>query len=122
MLLALALIASAQPAAAPAAADGLDVLAGAWTVDLRLKRSDAPYNQPMTLALAEDGSVQGTFYGSPIEAGRWKSDRGRTCVSFRTRDGAGPYHHSACAGGREVQGQTWAEGRNFLFNWIATRP
>jgi len=122
MLLALALLASAQAATANAAADGRDALAGNWSVDLRLQPTDAAYVQPMTLTLAEDGGVQGSFYGSPIEAGRWRSDRGRTCVSFRTRDGAGPYHHSACAAGTSVQGQTWAENRNFLFKWIATRP
>ena len=54
-------------------------------------------------------------------AGRWKTDRGRACVSFRTTDGAGPYHTAACLRGDRVEGQTWAEGRNFLFNWNAVK-
>jgi hypothetical protein len=75
----------------------------------------------MELKLAADGSVTGQFYDSDIQAGRWKTARGRTCVSFRTTDGAGPYHSSACARGDKVEGQTWAEHRSFLFNWNAVR-
>ena len=105
-------------AAPPPAPTGLD---GDWIVDLTAKPTDPPYRQPMRLTLAPDGTVSGSFYRSTIEAGRWKTDRGRTCVSFRTSDGKGPYHTAACLSGDSVQGQTWAEHRNFLFNWNATR-
>jgi hypothetical protein len=93
---------------------------GRWTVDLSTKK-DEPYTKPMVLTLNADGTVTGNFYESEILAGRWKTDRGRTCVSFRTTDGMGPYHTSACLNGKVVQGQTWAEQRNFLFNWNAVR-
>ncbi|MFM9864556.1 MAG: hypothetical protein ACKVRO_13205 [Micropepsaceae bacterium] len=96
-------------------------LNGDWVVDLSTEPSK-PYTKPMVLTLKPDGTIQGSFYESAIEAGRWKTDRGRTCVSFRTSDGAGPYHTSACLAGAEVHGQTWAEHRNFLFNWNAERP
>jgi hypothetical protein len=96
-------------------------LDGAWVVDLTSKPGDKAYTQPMELTLSADGTVTGSFYQSPILAGRWKTDRGRTCASFRTSDGAGPYHTSACLVGARVQGQTWAEQRNFLFNWNAER-
>lgn len=95
-------------------------LSGAWSVDLSSEPGVA-YTQPMVLNLAPDGTVAGSFYNSEIEAGRWKTDRGRTCVSFRTSDGVGPYHTAACLVGDEVRGQTWAEHRNFLFNWNAAR-
>ncbi|RYG33515.1 MAG: hypothetical protein EON93_09500 [Burkholderiales bacterium] len=95
-------------------------LDGKWIVDLSTK-PDEPYTKAMDLKLASDGSVTGSFYDSEIQGGRWKTDRGRTCVSFRTTDGAGPYHSSACLVGASVQGQTWAEHRNFLFNWNAVR-
>lgn len=114
-LLAAAVQAPVQPAAA------VPALAGEWTVDLRLKQGDPPYERPMSLKLAADGTVAGVFYQSPIEAGRWKTDRGRTCVSFRTTDGVGPYHTAACLVGDRVEGQTWAERRAFLFNWNAVR-
>ncbi|MDP3495717.1 MAG: hypothetical protein Q8R82_21630 [Hyphomonadaceae bacterium] len=105
-------------------------LNGRWIVDLSANPAE-PYTKTMELKLAVDGTVAGSFYDSDIQAGRWKTDRGRTCVSFRTTDGAGPYHTSACLNGASVkgqalpgssvQGQTWAEHRNFLFNWDAVR-
>ena len=72
-------------------------------------------------AAAADGTVKGSFYNSDIQAGRWKQARGRLCASFRTTDGKGPYHTSVCLAGNEAVGQTWAEHRNFLFNWNAVR-
>ncbi|MFM9977943.1 MAG: hypothetical protein ACKVOP_07865 [Sphingomonadaceae bacterium] len=113
-VLALLALASAAPALAASPLDGN------WIVDLSDKPSE-PYTKPMILALNADGTVTGSFYESTIEAGRWKTDRGRTCVSFRTTDGVGPYHSSACLVGAAVEGQTWAEKRNFLFNWNAVR-
>lgn len=105
----------------PAAeSDGAAALGGDWIVDLSAK-PDEPYTKPMSLVLNPDGSAAGSFYESEIEGGRWKTDRGRTCVSFRTSDGAGPYHSAACLVGDRVEGQTWAEHRNFLFNWNAVR-
>lgn len=106
----------------PAGAPGLQSagLQGAWTVDLSTEPGQ-PYTKPMHLTLNADGSVTGDFYESEILAGRWKTDRGRTCVSFRTTDGVGPYHTAACLRGERVEGQIWAEGRTFLFNWNATR-
>lgn len=95
--------------------------AGDWIVDLTSKPGDSPYRQPMRLELKFDGTVTGKFYRSDIQAGRWKTDRKRTCVGFRTTDGAVPYHTAACQTGGTVTGQTWAEHRNFLLNWNAVR-
>jgi hypothetical protein len=99
-----------------------NVMDGTWTVDLSSKPGEV-YTKPMVLTLNHDGTVSGSFYESTIEAGRWKLDRERTCVSFRTTDGMGPYHTSACLSddGKSVRGQTWAEQRKFLFNWNAVR-
>ena len=110
-----------QPVAPACVAAGVaETLNGRWTVDLSTN-PDEPYTKAMELKLAADGTVMGSYYDSEILAGRWKTDRGRTCVSFRTTDGAGPYHSSACLVGTGVSGQTWAEHRNFLFNWNAVR-
>ena len=112
---------ASQPVVPAGVAAGVaETLNGRWTVDLSTK-PDEPYTKPMELKLAADGTVTGSFYDSEILAGRWETDRGRTCVSFRTTDGAGPYHSSACLVGTGVSGQTWAEHRNFLFNWNAVR-
>lgn len=111
-------MAMALALAAPAvAATPLD---GTWSVDLTADPA-TPHFKPMNLNLRPDGTVAGSFYDSPILAGRWKAANGRLCVSFRTTDGRGPYHSSACLAGDIVQGQTWAEHRNFLFVWSAKR-
>lgn len=102
------------------AAEPPAAIQGNWTVDLSAK-PDEPYVKPMVLQLQANGTVKGSFYESEILAGRWKTDRGRTCVSFRTTDGAGPYHTAACLVDDHIEGQTWAEHRNFLFNWNAVR-
>lgn len=113
--------ASGPSASAPAPAPVAGTLEGRWVVDLST-RPDEPYTKSMELRLGADGVATGSFYDSEILAGRWKTDRGRTCVSFRTTDGAGPYHSAAClTDANTITGQTWAEHRNFLFNWNAAR-
>ena len=112
MIFALALSAAPSPQPNP--------MQGDWVVDLSAKESE-PYLKGMSLVLEADGRVTGSFYDSTIEAGRWKEARGRTCVSFRTRDGKGPYHTSACLKAGAVEGQTWAEHRDFVFVWNARR-
>lgn len=109
------LLALSLEAAAPSAS-----LAGDWVVDLSA-RPDQPYFKGMSLSLEADGRVTGSFYDSEIQAGRWKTSKGRTCASFRTTDGQGPYHTSVCQGADGLDGQTWAEHRNFVFIWKA-RP
>ena len=96
-----------------------EALSGAWNVDLSTDPAQ-PYIKPMHLSLAADGAVTGDFYESDIEAGRWKAQNGRLCVAFRTTDGVGPYHTAACLVGERIEGQTWAEQRNFVFIWSAT--
>jgi len=118
-LITAAVIAQAAPVVLPTDS-GLVALSGSWVVDLSVK-PDEPYTRPMTLTLNKDGTVSGLFYQSTIDAGRWKTDRNRTCVSFRTHDDIGPYHTTGCLVGDRVEGQTWAEARNFLFIWNAVR-
>ena len=104
-----------------AAAPGLAAMAGGWTVDLRVELADAPYSQPMNLAIASDGTVTGNFYNSEILAGKAGTAQGRACLAFRTTDGQGLYHTSACLANGRMVGQTWAEGRSFVLPWTAER-
>ena len=105
----------------PAGTGAIGSLDGRWTVDLSTNPAE-PYTKAIELALKPDGTVTGLFYDSEILGGRWKTDRGRTCVSFRTTDGAGPYHSAGClVDAGTIHGQTWAEHRDFLFNWNAVR-
>lgn len=113
-------VAIAFAALVQAASPPPQALNGSWNVDLTSDPAE-PYIKSMTLTLASDGTVTGDFYDSTIEAGRWKAQNGRLCVSFRTTDGVGPYHTAACLNGDRVDGQTWAEHRNFVFVWTADR-
>jgi hypothetical protein len=96
-------------------------MAGSWTVDLRPSLNDAPYSQPMVLKIAPDRTVTGSFYNSDILAGRAGRGQGRGCIAFRTTDGKGMYHSSACLVDGKMVGQTWAEGRGFVLPWTAER-
>jgi hypothetical protein len=99
----------------------VQALSGSWTVDLRPELDGQPYSQPMDLIVARDGSVTGSFYGSPILGGKAATGQGRSCVAFRTSDNSGPYHTSACLEGGTLVGETWSEGRDFLQPWTAER-
>lgn len=116
------LVAALAAAASAAASSPEPGVGGPWRVDLTAKAGDTLYIKDMRLDLGADGSLTGSFYDSDIQAGRWATSRGRTCVSFRTTDGAGPYHTSACLVGDQIEGQTWAEHRGFVFLWRAIRP
>ena len=115
---ALLLLADAPAAAAPPKFADVN---GGWTVDLRVSLTDAAYTQPMDLTIADDGTVTGSFYQSEILAGKAGRAQGRTCVAFRTTDGQGLYHTSACLVDGRMVGQTWAEGRSFVLPWTAER-
>ena len=110
---------AAQNAPAPPAR-GADV-AGAWSVDLRIADDGEPYNQPMNLVIAADGTITGDFYSSTISSGRYGRNRGRSCVAFTTSDGMGDYQHSACLVDGRMMGQSWAEHRQFVLPWVADR-
>jgi len=110
--------AAPRPQATPPAEAAL---AGRWTVDLR-PSPDAPrYEKAMVLTIGADRAVSGSFYDSEIQAGRASGSNGRVCFAFRTTDGAGPYHTSGCLVGDRILGQTWAEHRSFVLNWVAVR-
>ncbi|MXO84801.1 hypothetical protein GRI38_01975 [Altererythrobacter aurantiacus] len=102
-------------------ASPVQALSGTWNVDLRPSLTDAPYDQPMDLRVERTGELSGTFYGSPILAGRAGTGQGRLCAAWRTSDNSGAYQHSGCLEGDTIVGQSWSEGRNFVLPWTATR-
>ena len=109
-------LAETPPVTVPYAA-----LAGEWSVDLRVALTDPPYSKAMILNIGADRVITGSFYDSEILAGRAGTAQGRQCVAFRTTDGQGSYHSSACLSDGKMVGQTWAEGRSFVLPWTATR-
>lgn len=110
-----------SPLAATTAPAAFAALVGRWQVDLRPSPEEPAYVKPMTLEIAADRSIRGSFYDSEIEAGRASASNGRLCFAFRTTDGVGPYHTSGCLVGDRIVGQTWAEHRKFVLNWSAVR-
>jgi len=98
-----------------------DDLEADWTVDLRPSLEDDSYTQRLELEIDRAGEVSGLFYDGTILAGQAGRGQGRLCVSFRTSDNSGPYHHAACLEDDELVGQTWSEGRDFIQPWTATR-
>ena len=112
---------AADASVAKPADPALAALAGRWIVDLRPSPEAPKYDKPMTLVIATDGTVSGTFYESDIEAGRASASNDRVCFAFRTTDGVGPYHTSGCLVGDRILGETWAEHRKFVLNWSAVR-
>lgn len=115
-----ALFAASLASAAPAP-DAYASLAGEWSVDLRVSLADPAYSKTMLLNIAPDRSITGSFYDSDILAGRAGTAQDRQCVAFRTTDGQGFYHSSACLSDGKMVGMTWSEGRNFVLPWTATR-
>ena len=77
---------------------------------------------PMTIKVATNGSITGTFYDHPIALGHAGNTRGEPCFAFRTADPSGRYLTTGCLVGDHLQGQTWSEGRHFILPWVATRP
>ncbi len=67
----------------------LAALAGTWVVDLRPSPEASPYDKPMTLAIAADRSVRGTFYESVIEEGQPGPEIVRAILKIREGDHAG---------------------------------
>lgn len=93
---------------------------GNWTVDLSTDPA-SPYTQPMQLDVDVSGAVTGSFYNTPISSGRFGRNQGRLCVAFVTSDGMGDYQHSACLVDGRMVGMSWAEHRQFVLPWTATR-
>lgn len=122
---ALALASMAQAADAPPVEPPVEppawaALEGDWSVDLSTE-PDAPYRQPMVIDVADNGTVSGSFYNTPISSGRYGRNQGRQCIAFVTSDGMGDYQHSACLEGGRMVGQSWAEHRQFVLPWVAER-
>jgi hypothetical protein len=117
----LLLAATLSTIAVPTVAQDKAGLSGNWTVDLRPTSQAPAYFKPMTLTIAADGTLTGTFYDHAIDLGHAGATNGRPCFAFRTQDGSGPYQTSGCLVGDQVEGQTWSEGRRFVLTWKAVR-
>jgi hypothetical protein len=95
--------------------------AGTWQVDLRPTPGAEPYFQEFVVSAVDGKTFTGTFYGTPIEQARINTDWGKVRIAFVTRDGSGPYNHSAVLEGKRLEGLTNSTGRDFLAYWSAEK-
>ena len=101
-------------------------LVGAWRLDLRPAPDAAPYFREFVVTSVDGDSLQGTFYGAPIERGRINTAWGRVEFAFVTSDLSGPYNHSGrletdLRSGDRLEGSTYSLGRQFVLPWHAAR-
>jgi hypothetical protein len=106
---------AAEPVAVP------QTLVGTWQVDLRPTPDAEPYVQEFVITAVAGNTFTGTFYGTPVEQARINSIWGKLRIAFVTRDGSGPYNHSAVLEGTRLEGLTNSTGRDFLAYWSAEK-
>lgn len=115
--------ADAQVSEASASPDIRNTLIGTWDVALYFSPDNPPSATVMEInAASADGALEGSFYQSPFELGRYVIKDGEIIISVVTSDGSGRYQTSGrlLASG-EFKGQTHSIGRDFLMPWTATR-
>lgn len=116
-LLAALFLQTAQPSVTPSDLEGV------WDVALDYDPGAPPSATVMEITTAgEDGSLEGSFYGTVFETARFVARDGFVAFTFVTSDNSGPYLHS----GRlfpdgHIVGQTLSTGRDFLMPWTAQR-
>ncbi len=121
---ALSLSACATPPA-PASVPDLTTqdLLGTWDVALYFSPDSPPSATLMEIdAVNEDGTLNGRFYGTDFEIGRYTPRDNAIIISAITSDGSGPYATSGrLVAPDRVEGQTLSTGRDFLMAWSATK-
>ncbi len=98
-------------------------LLGTWDVSLFFSASSPPSATLMEIrSVNEDGTIEGTFYNTEFEVGRFTEQEDVVAFSIITSDGSGQYATSGrLRGDGLVKGQTLSTGRDFLMLWEARR-
>ena len=115
----LALVAATAMAASWSTGPDPEALIGTWQVDLRPTPDADPYLQELVVRSVDDGRLEGSFYGTPIEKGRLNVDWGAVRFAFVTTDGSGGYNHAGVLREGRLEGTTHSLGRDFLAYWTA---
>ncbi len=107
----------------PAAEPDPDVLIGSWDVALYFSADAPPSATVMEItAVNADGTLEGSFYQSAFETGRFRRDGESWIISVITSDTSGIYATSGRLGpDGMIEGQTLSVGRGFLMAWTAER-
>ncbi len=96
-------------------------LVGTWKVDLRTTPDADDYYREMVITSVDGGSIEGTFYGSPIQIGHLNLDWGAVRFAFVTSDGSNDYYTSGTLSGDQIEALTHTVGRGFLAYWTAVK-
>jgi hypothetical protein len=97
-------------------------LAGEWIVDLR-PTPDAPIaTARMSLSMTPEGTLLGSFYGSPASTTVLNTHWGEPRFVLVTSDGGGEYiTNGRLVTTNRIEGTTFAAHRSLLSVWTATR-
>jgi hypothetical protein len=94
-------------------------LIGNWDVSLFFSPTEAPSKTVMVVEAVEDGVLTGSFYGSPFLVARAIVNDDEVLFTAVTEDNSGRYIHSGELEDGEIEGTTFAVGRDFLMAWEA---
>ncbi|MEM9740772.1 MAG: hypothetical protein AAF829_12995 [Pseudomonadota bacterium] len=114
--------ATAQEARDPAVLDAeasAEDLIGQWDVSLFFSPNAPPSKTVLVIESVEDGVVTGSFYASPFLAARAIVRDGDVLFTATTEDGSGTYITQGGLKDGEIDGTTFALGRDFLMAWLA---
>lgn len=121
----LALITACATVPGAEAADDIEIeastsdLIGEWDVSLFFSPDEAPSKTVMVVEAAEDGVLSGSFYGSAFLVARAIVNDDEVLFTAVTEDNSGRYIHSGELEDGEIEGTTFAVGRDFLMAWDA---
>lgn len=98
-------------------------LLGTWDVALYFSPTAPPSSTVMEVtAVNEDGTFEGTFYGTTFDIARHTSRDGNVAFTVITTDNSGYYATSGRLSEPDlIEGQTLATGRDFIMMWSAKR-
>ncbi|MEL6568771.1 MAG: hypothetical protein AAFQ22_10165 [Pseudomonadota bacterium] len=97
----------------------VDDLVGEWDVSLFFSPTAPPSKTVMVVEAVEDGIVTGSFYGSPFLSARAITFDEDVLFTATTEDGSGVYITQGELEDDEIEGTTYAVGRDFLMAWRA---
>ncbi len=96
-------------------------LVGEWNIDLRPTPEAEGYYQTFRITNIDQNSLEGSFYGSPLENGLLNRNWEKLYLSFSTKDQNHTYYHTAYLDNGVLYGITYCPGREFTAPWTGIK-
>jgi hypothetical protein len=96
-------------------------LIGEWNIDLRPTPESEAYYRTFKITQIDQNSIEGSFYGSPVEDGLLNANWEKLYISFSTEDQNHTYYHTAYLENEVLYGITYCPGRNFTAPWTGMK-